>query len=135
MTRLRRLILHYRAMALAMIALALAMKALIPAGTMIGGDARALTVQICDGYADAGHALVIALKRAAPAKSATDHAGDHQTCPFSALGHAGLAGADPLLLALALAFAVLLALATPLCLAPRAPSRLRPPLRAPPVFA
>ena len=53
-------------------------------------------------------------------------------CPYTALGHASLAGADPALLATALAFILALAFA------PLAPARLsriphiRPPLRGPP---
>ena len=87
-------------MPVAVIALALAIKLLIPGGAMIGGDARTLTVQICDGYADAGHAVVIAINsHADTGKIATDRARDHQACPFSALGHGGVAGAHPMLLA------------------------------------
>jgi hypothetical protein len=133
---LRIFFLRHRAMAFAVIALAMAMKVMIPAGTMIGGDARALTIQICDGYADAAHdtalAVVIAVKgHGDTGKSAPDH----QACPFSALGHAGLTGADPVLLAAALAFILLLGLAAPIFSAPRALFRLRPPLRAPPALA
>jgi hypothetical protein len=63
MTVLRAFFLRHRAMAFAVIALALAMKGLVPAGTMIGGDARTLTIQVCDGYGDAAKAVVIAVKR------------------------------------------------------------------------
>lgn len=136
MTRLRAFFLRHRAMAIAVIALAMAMKVLIPAGTMLGADARALTIQICDGYGDALHdtakAVVIAIKGHGDAgKSAPDH----QACPFSALGHAGLTGANPVLLALALAFILLLGLTSPDFPAPRPLARLRPPLRAPPALA
>ncbi len=123
-------------MALAVIALALVMKVLIPAGTMLGGDARAVTVQICDGYAaaahDAGKAVVLAVKGHGDTGKAHH---DQQACPYSALGHAGLTGADPVLLAAALAFILLLGLAAPTFLAPRPLFRLRPPLRAPPALA
>jgi len=132
MHTLRAFFLRHRATALAVIALALAMKALIPAGTMIGSDARTLAIQVCDGYGDAAKAVVIALKGHGEAgKSAPDH----QACPFSALGHAGLSGADPIQLVAALAFIVLAGLATPTWAAPRPRDRLRPPLRAPPALA
>ena len=136
MTAFRAFFLRHRAMALAMIALALMMKALIPAGMMIGSDAHALTVQICDGYGDAAHApakaLVIAVKGQGQTGKATP---DHQACPYSALGHASLAGADPVLLATALAF-ILLVGPSGAGFAPVRPlARLRPPLRAPPAHA
>ena len=136
MTRLRAFFLRHRAIAFAVIALAMAMKVLIPAGTMIGGDARALTIQICDGYGDALHdsarAVVIAIKgHGDQGKTAPDH----QACPFSALGHAGLTGTDPELLAVALAFILLLGLTSPAFPVVRPLDRLRPPLRAPPALA
>jgi hypothetical protein len=134
MNRLRAYFLRHRAMAFAVIALALAMKLLIPTGTMIGGDAHALTIQICDGYADGGptQALVIAVKSHGDSGKT---APDHQACPFSALGHAGLTGADPVLLTAALAFILLLGFAAPIFPAPHPLARLRPPLRAPPALA
>ena len=132
----RAFFLRHRTTAMAVIALALAMKALIPTGMMIGSDARTLTVQICDGYADAAHAearaVVIAIKHHNPAEKA---APDHQACPYSALGHAGLAGADPALLTALLAFIVLVGIAGFTVVTVRLLPRLRPPLRAPPVPA
>ena len=134
MAFLRAFFLRHRVLAFAVIALTLAMRVLVPAGTMIGGDARALTIQICDGYVahDTAKAVQIAIKgHDTTGKTAPDH----QACPFSALGHAGLAGADSILLAAALAFVMLLALGAPVALAPRPLVRLRPPLRAPPALA
>ena len=135
MTRFRAFFLRHRAMAIAVIALALAMKALVPAGYMIGGDAKVLTIRVCDGYADsdAGHAIVIVAKGAAHS-DAGKALHDQQACPFSALTLAHVGGADPIQLALALAFIVLLGITAPTAKTPRAPTRLRPPLRAPPVL-
>ncbi|WP_428331824.1 DUF2946 family protein [Novosphingobium sp.] len=130
MTCFRAFFLRYRALALAVIALALAMKALVPAGYMIGGDAKVLTVRVCDGYAD-NHAIVIVAKGAAH-NDAGKALHDHQACPFSALALAHMRGADPIQLALALAFIVLLGIIAPVAVTPRAFARLRPPLRAPP---
>jgi hypothetical protein len=136
MTAFRTFFLRHRAMALSVIALALAMKALIPAGTMIGGNAHALTVQICDGYADTAHsaarAVVVAIKGHEQTGKAMP---DHQACPFSALGHAGLAATDPVLLAMALAFILQVGMAGPRSVPVRPIARLRPPLRAPPASA
>jgi hypothetical protein len=142
MNRLRAFFLRHRAMAFAVIALALAMKALVPAGYMIGGDVRVLTVRVCDGYADSdsghpdsGHVLVIAAKgQGAGHDNSGKSLHDQQACPFSALAHAGLGGADPIQLALALAFILVLGIAAPAFPAPRPLSRLRPPLRAPPAL-
>lgn len=111
--------------------MAMAVKALVPTGYMVGADAGVLTVKICDGIDHGVTAIAIPLK----SSKTGDKAGhDQQACPFSALGHAGQTGADPIQLALALAFIVLLGLA-PLRAAPTlAPQHLRPPLRAPPVL-
>ncbi len=138
MTRFRAFFLRHRAMALAVIALALAMKALVPAGYMIGGDAKVLTIKVCDGYADSGtgHDIAIVAKGGAHSDAGHDDAGralhDHQACPFSALTLAHIGGADPIQLALALAFIVLLGVIAPVRATPRPSARLRPPLRAPP---
>ncbi|KUR78896.1 hypothetical protein AQZ50_07100 [Novosphingobium sp. Fuku2-ISO-50] len=139
MNRLRAFFLRNRGMAVAVIALALAMKALVPAGYMIGGEAHVLTVRICDGYADSephfGQAVVLVAKgQVGKQGDAGKSLHDQQACPFSALGHAGLAGADPIQLALALAFILVLGVAGPAFPAPRPFSRLRPPLRAPPAL-
>jgi len=131
MNCLRAFFLRHRAMAFAVIALAMAMKALIPAGYMVGGDTHTLTVRICDGYADAAAPVAIAIKGHGDAGKT---APDHQACPFSGPGHAGLTGADPILLAVALAFILLLGFAAPVFAGPRPLSRLRPPLRAPPAL-
>jgi hypothetical protein len=136
MHAIRASFLRHRAMALAVVALALAMKALVPAGYMVGGDVRTLTVRICDGIDHgASAAIAIPMKPGAAGHGAGDKAGhDQQACPFSALGHVGQAGADPIQLALALAFIVLLGFAAPHFAPVAAPSRLRPPLRAPPAL-
>jgi hypothetical protein len=123
---------RHRALAALLVTLALAMKVLVPAGTMIDAQASTLTVEICDGV---DHHLVSQVTLPPSGKSTGDKTRHDGVCPFSALGHAGLAGADPLQLALALAFIVALGLAplTP----PRGARavRLRPPLRGPPALS
>ncbi len=132
MYALRAFFLRHRTMALAVVALALAMKALVPTGYMVGGDAHRLTIRICDGYAGHDQAHVITL----PAKEdAAKLAHDHQVCPQSALGHAALGGADPIQVALALAFIVLLGFAARTGPVLRPWARLLPPSRGPPVRA
>ena len=139
MNAFRAFFLRHRALALAVIALALMMKALVPVGTMIGGDAHgratSLTLRVCDGYADsdAGHDIVIPTKSAGH-NDAGKALHDQQACPFSALALAHMGGADPIQLSIALAFILLVGLAPPIRATPRPLARLRPPLRAPPVL-
>ena len=134
MYSLRALTHSYARLTLVLVALALAVKALVPAGYMISpAGERFLTVTICADASGTPKQMQIAI----PDKDETG--GDHseaadktQPCAFSGLGHAGLGGADPLLLAATLAFILLVGFA-PL----RAPPArdipfLRPPLRGPP---
>jgi len=51
MGTLRTFLLRYRALAFAVLALALAMRAIVPAGTMIGTEPKVLTIRICDDSA------------------------------------------------------------------------------------
>jgi hypothetical protein len=129
-----------RRLALGLIALALVIKALVPAGYMLGGPlgerAHVLTVAIC---ADASGELTTK-QITVPADGQADHGkADHAkaegTCAWGLLAMAALAGADALLLALALAFILALGLAPsrPAVRTPR--TYLRPPLRGPPAFA
>jgi hypothetical protein len=132
MQLLRAFFLRHRRMAALLIALTLAMKALVPAGFMLGSDSRVLTVQIC---ADA-LGQQVTQKIVLPAShSGEDKAKSDSPCHFTALGHAMLGGADPLLLAVALAFVLALGFAPVLAPAPRRIAFLRPPLRGPPALS
>jgi hypothetical protein len=96
------------------------------------GD-RFLTVTICSDATGIPKQMQIALPDKPGAGGNHDEAADKgQPCTFSGLGHAMLGGADPIQLAAALAFILLIGIA-PL---PRLPARdfafLRPPLRGPP---
>ncbi len=137
MQALRAQIRDHARLTLVLLALALVVKAAVPAGFMLsaGGD-RLLTVTICSDATGVPEQVQILI----PSKK--DAGGDHskaadkgQPCAFAGLGHAALGGADPILLAAALAFILLVGLA-PL----HAPRRrdlpfLRPPLRGPPASA
>ena len=134
MTRLRALTRSHARLTLAVLALVLAMKALVPAGFMISAsDERFLTVTICADASGTPKQMRIAL----PGKG--DAGGDHsevagktQPCAFAGLGHGALGGTDPVLLAAALAFILLVGFA-PLRAPPaRDIAFLRPPLRGPP---
>lgn len=136
MTQARIWIGSNRSLALALLLLALCMKALIPAGYMVTPDVkRVLTVAICADASGQMQQMQLAIAGKDPGAG---HSGDTKMdgqCAFSTLGHAALGGADPLLLALAIAFILVLGLR------PRDPhplaqsAYLRPPLRGPPVAA
>lgn len=136
MYSLRALIHHHRRLALLLILCALCVKALVPAGYMVGPSAKTLTVSIC---ADGAGAMLtkqieIPMENGSHG-SDKSHGKADGTCAFSALAMAGMGGADANLLALALAFILVLGFAsTTVARASRLP-HLRPPLRGPPAAA
>lgn len=136
MTTLRAFLHTHRRLAVLLLALALVMKALIPAGYMLGQHAKVLTVEIC---ADASGAKVmrdiVIPQHGKPGETRGSQAKSDGTCAFSALSMASLGGADPALLALALAFILALGFAPPATAPRRRIDRLRPPLRGPPAHA
>jgi hypothetical protein len=151
---------HHWAAAL-IVALALALRALIPGGYMLSATPDGLAIVPCSAVftpapepAAAGphdhhlmvshggmdHAAIAAHAAAKPSPSSPKaehekHAAAQQACPYAVLSLASLAGTDPILLAAALAFVLALAFAPrPLPSFRRTPF-LRPPLRAPPAPA
>lgn len=139
MNVLRTFLLRYRAMAFAVMALALAVKAIVPAGYMVGAEAKVLTIRICDDtqLSAAAHnalntrAVVIPMK----GEPAGKHSKADGMCSYGALSFAVLAGADPIQLALALLFILAIGFAALAPPAPRSTAHLRPPLRGPPALA
>lgn len=129
----RALIRKHRHLALALLALAFAVKALIPAGFMVAPAASTvLTISICADASGTAHDMQVVV----PGKSGGSDAGKKQgACAFSGLAKAAASGADAFLLALAFAFILVLGRAP----APRPPfaaiAHLRPPLRGPPAAA
>jgi hypothetical protein len=133
MTLLRHYLRGRRHLAMAVIMLALLMRLLLPTGFMPDVSAGKITIALCTGH---GPAVV---EMAMP--SGGGHHDHGQTakhdmpCPFASGSTHGLAGVDPILLAIAIAFVMAL------CLRPVAVARigdapyLRPPLRGPPVVA
>jgi hypothetical protein len=136
MGNLRTFIRDHRRLAALLLALALCIRALMPAGYMLANDARTVTVQICTDGISGEHTqqIVIHQQGGGQGESQDGHAKADSTCPWSGLAMASLGGADAVLLALALAFVLALGFA------PVAPARtglsayLRPPLRGPPAF-
>lgn len=137
MTALRAFLHAHRTFAVLLLACALAMKVLVPAGYMIGSQTRTISIQICDGVDHGAVRQILVGQTGSDAVGKADHGqADHGksdgVCPYGALGHASLAGTDPVLLATALAFILALAFAPliPACLS-HIP-HIRPPLRGPP---
>ena len=138
MGTLRTFLLRYRALAFAVLALALAMRAIVPAGTMIGTEPKVLTIRICDDtQLSAAAASAKPRDIAIPMKGepAGKHSKADDQCAFGALAFASLGGADPIQLALALLFILATGFAALAQPAPRRTTHLRPPLRGPPARA
>lgn len=133
MPLIRALLMRHRTLALLVVIAALCMKIVVPTGFMIGQNSKVLTVQICD-ETFGNHAvkqLII------PMKDGSSDAGSKQgkgECPFSSLSMASMTGADPALLALALAFILALGFAPVQTAHPKRVTHLRPPLRGPPAL-
>lgn len=133
MYSLRAFFQRHRAMAFMLVLAALCMKALVPSGYMIGQNSMILTVQIChDGLGDTISKKIVIPMNGEPSDSTGKQAkGD---CAFSSLSMASMAGANPALLAIALAFIIALGFVPTRLPRPRRILHLRPPLRGPPVL-
>lgn len=132
MTGMRILIQRHRALAVALLVIALCLKALLPAGYMIGQQAKILTVQICDQQPGA----MVLKKLIIPMKGdGGDHGQSSKTdCAYSALSMTSLAGADTALLSLALLFILALGFVPVRSRQFGRTAHLRPPLRGPPLL-
>ena len=129
MQSLRASILGKRHLALLLIALALFMKAVLPAGTMVFASPTILTVTICHDGTGAVTKAQIEIASKGDQGKVDGH------CLYSSLAMAATAGAPAALLALAFAFILLLGLAPARRLPFRRAAYLRPPLRGPPATA
>ena len=135
MRSLRAFTRDHRGLTAFLIALALAMKALVPAGYMLSESNAVLTVQICADAQGQHLTKQIAIPMSGKAAGGeTKHGAAGGGCAFGSLAMA-LSGTDGILLALALVFVLVLGFA------PGHPPRLRriarslPPLRGPPLSA
>ncbi len=135
MTRLRAIFFHHKRLALLLVAIALAMKALVPGGYMLGTQSQVITVSICGDASGLHQTRRIVVPREGGEKDTVSQHAKSGPCAFSALGMDGLAGADPILLALALAFILAIGFAPLASPTLRACAHLRPPLRGPPLIA
>lgn len=111
MTRFRSLVRQHTRLAALLIALAVAVKALVPAGYMIDTRTDYLTVIICSG-AEAHSTVSIPIEReSAPGDQHQGKSGTESPCLFAGLSLAALGGADLPLLAVAIAFVLALGFA------------------------
>lgn len=124
-------------LALALVVLALCLKAFVPAGYMVGSDAKILTIKICADTHGAKLSKQIAVPMTGqhPLDNADHHDAAKNACAFSALAFAAVTGADGLLLAAALTFIIALGFLPVETIRTRAPRFQRPPLRGPPLPA
>jgi len=135
MSALRTLVLRHHRLAMILVAAALCLRMVMPAGFMVAPDAKVLTIRICVDSLDhdAIAAIAVPMKGSAGKTGGVGSGVGKGECAFSSLGMAATGGADAVLLALALAFILLLGFASTPAPHPRRLSRLRPPLRGPPL--
>lgn len=133
MSPLRSFLRSRRWLAMLIVAAALCVRALVPAGFMVGADtaSHTLTIQICSGGEMKALTLALPVHKNAGGEHGAK-SGQNDTCAFTALSMGALGGADSLLLALALAFILQLGLLPPRPAPRRLRAQVRPPLRGPP---
>lgn len=122
-----------RRLALALVLLALAMKAVTPLGFMPAAPGKVLTVMICDGQGD-----MQAAKIAIPGEGKTDSSAAAKSdgaCPYAGLSFAALGGTDALLAAALLLFILASAFAPARIPPLRRGRHVLPPPCGPPAFA
>ena len=133
MTRIRAFLHQHSRLALAILLMAMAIRALVPQGYMVASGPLLLNVSVCaDSLGHTTTQIAIPMK-----KDGSSHngggAGDGH-CAFTSLSMGSLAAADPVLLLVAIAFILALGTTANTIPLPSIPARLRPPLRAPPAF-
>ncbi len=116
-----------------MIALALCMKIIIPAGMMVNTSSKHITVQVCTGMGITERTLVIPMERT-PDDGHKNSKSNDVPCAYSALSMAGTHDDPANLFAAALAFIFALGFAACLPSWQRITRHLRPPLRGPPTL-
>lgn len=135
MTALRRLLFQHRRLSGALIAAALVMKALLPAGFMPMASGGTMVLGFCSGYGPKTMAVTIPAREDGSGSGGQEHDKHEMPCAFAGLAMPGLAAVDPLLLVLAIAFLLERGLRTALAIPLVQRVYLRPPLRGPPLPA
>ena len=134
MNALRQLFHCRRALAAWIVASALLMKIVVPAGFMPVFTGDGVTIALCTGVGPQSMSMAMP-DMADHGKTKGDHAGKETPCGFGGLAFPSLAGADPLFLALAIAFIVTTAFRIEMRSAASPVEHLRPPSRGPPTIA
>jgi hypothetical protein len=113
--------------------MALCVKAVVPSGLMVFANTKTITVGFCtDGIGvPQTKTITVPMEPASPGDPQHKSKAD-SPCAFSALSAGAIAGADIALLALALAFILLLGTTCVLQMVLRSGVRWHPPLRGPP---
>ena len=135
MTALRALFLNHRRLAMLLVAMTLAIKALVPDGFMPEFGGTTISIQICADASGQSMTRQITIAHKAGDHGNGSHGKSEGICAFTALGHGALGGADIVLLAAALLFLFALGYAPLVPASPRRLTFLRPPLRGPPALA
>lgn len=134
MHSLHRLVLSNRPLATAILACALLMKLVMPAGFMPTVSNGQIVVSICSGTGPMTMVMTIPGLEHGKSDGSEHHGKTEQPCAFSGLSTPSLAATDPILLAAAILFVLALG-ALPITLpVATAPPYLRPPLRGPPAL-
>jgi hypothetical protein len=132
---LRRLLLAHRHVAALICLAALALKLVVPSGYMFASEHGRITVTICSGVAGKTMTMEMpGMQDGHPGHGKSKEHGKEMPCAFSSLTAQALAGADPILLLIAIAFVMALGLRSPPRSVQRQTPYLRPPLRGPPSF-
>ena len=133
MHALRRFFLGHRRYAAIVIALALAVKVLVPAGFMPSVAGGRIAVTLCPG-AEPAMAAMGGMKHGS--ETGDRHEGTREApCVFAGLSAPSLAAADPLLLAAAIVFVMASGFRIAVRPGVTEPPHLRPPSRGPPALA
>lgn len=134
MSSVRTFLLRHRWLATWLVGAALLMKVLVPAGFMPTVSNGTILVQLCTGMGV--QTVAIEIPGLADHSEGKDQqkAAD-QPCAFSGLANPGLAGADPILLAIAIAFILAATLHVEQRLILWRGIYLRPPSQGPPATA
>ncbi len=117
-----------------LVALALLVKAVVPSGFMASVSAEGIVVQLCTADGMQTVLLTADGQIKSPDSSQPDR-GQDAPCAFTGHGAPLLSGADPVLLAVAIAFIMLLGLQPVKTLRLPQPFFLRPPAIGPPLNA
>ncbi|KQZ76629.1 hypothetical protein ASE06_06380 [Sphingopyxis sp. Root214] len=135
MQRIRALIHRHRGAALWLVALALLIKALVPAGYMVGqSSTRTFDIIVCSDPTG----MQVAQKLVIPFDNKGEHDGNQAAkgdCAFTALAYGAAPAIDPTLLLAAIAFILTLGFTSLPAPPLRLVHHLRPPLRGPPATA